>query len=90
MLDQFRHGTRILGEAHPCAKLTYEAADAIRMRNALGEGAGALAREHGVSKKAVQNLLHGKTWVRIPPPTAEECRQAEEEARDLVPQRVPA
>jgi hypothetical protein len=64
MRDQFRHGTRILGERHPMSKLSYEKADAIREAYGRGLGVNNLARKYGVDKKAIQNLLRGKTWVR--------------------------
>lgn len=73
MLDQFLHGSRIRGDRHPGAKLSYAKADEIRRRNAGGEGMLKLAREYGVDKKAVLNLIHGKTWVR---PASSEHRQA--------------
>ena len=62
MADQYRHGTRIAGDAHPRAKLSHEAARIIRERHGGGASIRGLAREYGVNKRAIQNLLRGKTW----------------------------
>lgn len=62
MRDQYRHGTRICGDRHPRAKLSYEKADVIRKCHAGGQSIRSLAAAFRVDKRAVQNLLRGKTW----------------------------
>lgn len=64
MRDQFLHGTRVRGDTHPRAKLSYEKADEIRLRRASGESLMSLSRNYAVNKKAILNLLAGKTWVK--------------------------
>lgn len=62
MADQYVHGTRIMGDTHPAAKLSYAKAREIRERRARGDSIRGMAREYGVHKKAIANLLRGKTW----------------------------
>lgn len=62
MRDQFRHGTRVRGDNHPQAKLSYEKADVIRKCHLGGQSIRSLAAAFGVDKRAVQNLLRGRTW----------------------------
>lgn len=50
------------GESHHAAVLNRESAAEIRRRNAAGETGAALAREFGVSKAAVYDIIAGRTW----------------------------
>jgi hypothetical protein len=56
-----RLGRIYQGESHVNAKLTDEAARAIRNRRLAGEGVAALAREYGVSCALVCNIARGRS-----------------------------
>jgi transposase len=53
------------GESHGCSKLKNE--QVLEIRKSLGEGMSLskLAKEFGVSKRAVLNIKHKKTWRHI-------------------------
>ena len=62
--DKYRHGTRAI-DAHPNAKLTKEAAQAIRRRYkpyCSLNGSRALGREFGVDSTTVRRVICGETW----------------------------
>jgi hypothetical protein len=60
MAAKGRTGTR-RGEDNPTAKLTREAVDIIRS-NPFNKSVSALAREFGVSRRAIRFALTGETW----------------------------
>src|SRR5579863_5563618 len=64
--DKVRDGAAnvgiLRGEAKPTAKLTWAIAADCRRRYAAGESQAARAREFGVHKTAVQQVVTGKTW----------------------------
>ena len=62
MADQYRHGTRVMGDRLWTAKLTLDKARKIRLRRGNGEGVRALGREFGVSHSAIRSILSGKSW----------------------------
>ncbi len=51
------------GEQHPCAKLTATQVVEIVREHQSGYGSHRLCRKYGVSKSAIESILHGKTWV---------------------------
>jgi hypothetical protein len=51
------------GVYHPRV-LDFDKADQIRVRSHAGELHSDLAREYGVSTKAITRVVHGRTWVR--------------------------
>lgn len=54
------------GEANPAAKLTKLQVDAIRERYAEGGVSyGKLAKEHGVHKSLIANIVKGKLWKEV-------------------------
>ena len=60
MTRKGRHGrTGSPGEKHPMARLTRDAVSVIR---ASSESSTALARRFGVSRCAVADVRHGRTW----------------------------
>lgn len=68
--DMFNKGreNKAKGEAHGKAKLTAEQVSEIRRRyvpGKYGHGAHALAKEFGVSKPTIQNILKGETWKHV-------------------------
>lgn len=66
MVRKRRHGSwahpesRPRGEAHHAAKLTWDVVRAIRSR--ADESRSALAREFGVSRRAIRCVIDGVTW----------------------------
>ena len=50
------------GEAHTNAKLTNEQAAEIRQRYAAGEFQVPLAKEYGVSQRAISLIVRGETY----------------------------
>jgi hypothetical protein len=64
--DMVRDGTRPYGEAKTLAKLTDAAVQEIRRRYEAGEGSQAgLAREYGVCRGTIENVVTGKTWRHV-------------------------
>lgn len=62
--DARAHGTRVLGEKYPTAKLTDGAAREIRrLKGAVSQSA--LAARYGVSPAAVQAVHDGRTWKHV-------------------------
>ena len=56
-----------LGERHGQAKLTRQHVREIRARAAAGETWPALAQHFGVSRSAVQGIVHRKNWAWLAP-----------------------
>lgn len=56
------HGTALVGERHPQAKLSAEQAKEIRRRRRAGERLSALAGEFGVSESTVSLIGRGRLW----------------------------
>lgn len=57
----FNHGGgRLVGEAHPRAKLTWAIVRAIR---SSGESQASLARRYDVSQANISNIIRGRIWV---------------------------
>jgi hypothetical protein len=63
--DQLRDGTRPRGEQCSWAKLDYLAVCICRLRKARGETPAALAREFGVSERAMGYAITGRTWAHV-------------------------
>lgn len=61
-MDKFRDNTVVHGEAHYKRKLT---ADEVRAIYCSPETMGALASTYGVSKTAIFNIKHRRTWRRV-------------------------
>ncbi|ARL90989.1 hypothetical protein BOC57_34980 [Burkholderia pseudomallei] len=66
--DKAIHGTKLIGESHPAAKLT--AADVSRIREAKQSGgrfwgAKEIAKELGVSLAAVKAIASGRNWSEV-------------------------
>lgn len=64
--DMVRKNRVSHGTAHWRAKLTDDAVKDIRRRHSSGESIRSLARHHGVSFAAVNQVLIGRTWRRVP------------------------
>lgn len=60
--DRARHGTVLRGENHPRAKLTAQAAKAIRARLANGEPQRSVARAFGVSQPTIGRVGEGTAY----------------------------
>jgi hypothetical protein len=63
--DKAAHGTKLVGESTPWAKLTAEAVTAARARYAGGETSTALAREYGVAQVTIMRAIKGRTWAHV-------------------------
>jgi len=63
--DRTTKGRSSRGSRHPDAKLNPETVREIRRRVASGEQQTALAREFGVSKTTLNQMIHGKTWRHV-------------------------
>ena len=66
--DELRDGTRLFGVKHGRSKLSPEQVLLARTLAATGQPGiyARLARQWGVSKKAVYNAIKGKTWASVP------------------------
>jgi hypothetical protein len=60
----------MLGEDGSNAKLRTADIPAIRSRTHAGESAASIARDYGVSKKAIVDIASGRTWTTVPMPTS--------------------
>lgn len=61
--DRDHHGTTARFETNGNAKLTWDEVNAIRsQRDSLGTSLSSLAKQFGISKKAVLNIVQRKTW----------------------------
>lgn len=66
--DKREHGTTLLGERHPAAKLNEAQVRAIRARCVIGSfknGASAIARELGVSHELVLKITRRQLWSHV-------------------------
>lgn len=64
--DKLLHGRNLAGERHHQSKLTNEQAAAIRKRykaKCRTNGATAIAREYGVHRTTIENIVAGRTFV---------------------------
>ena len=64
--DMMLDGTRLSGEAHGRARLTWDKVREIRSRAASGEMVTALAREFGVGRTTLGHIIAGRTWQEAP------------------------
>lgn len=64
-LDKLAHGTHLEADSHPRAKLTSSVVREIRVRQVAGEAKKALAREFGVSPRAIDHVLSGRNWKSV-------------------------
>lgn len=58
-------GTAPKGERNNKAKLTNVSVQDIRRRRAAGESGASLAREYGVCKNTVWNIVHRQNWTHV-------------------------
>lgn len=63
--DRTDKGRSSRGTRHPDSKLTPDSVREIRLRVSDGERQADLAREFGVSKTTLSQMIHGKTWRHI-------------------------
>ena len=62
--DQYKHGTRIMGEKHPMSKLTEAEVMAIYTAP-TGTSSSELGAIYDVSRQAIDAIRKGKTWSRV-------------------------
>ena len=55
-----------VGSANPNSKFTEESVIAVRCRHASGERISAIARDLGVTKGAVWQVVHRRSWQHVP------------------------
>ena len=55
----------VRGERHPSRRLNAETVVIIRMRRRKGESLGALAKDFGVTKRAIKLVAQGRSWSHI-------------------------
>jgi hypothetical protein len=67
--DKRKHGTSAAGEKNPQAKLTAAAVLRIHRRRAEGATYATIGIEFGISPNYAGDILNGKTWSHIIPPT---------------------
>lgn len=60
--DKTMHGTRLIGESHPRAKLSNQQVMDIKTRRAAGESSISLASEYGIKRGTVNVIVSGKNW----------------------------
>jgi hypothetical protein len=60
--DRLAHGTSNRGERQGRSKLTAADVRRIRTRVAAGETHTGIAKDHGVSRGAIKNIVHGRSW----------------------------
>ena len=60
--DKRLHGTNLVGERHPRAKLRLEQVKVIK---ASSESRGDLARKYGVSPAAIRLIVQGVNWAHV-------------------------
>lgn len=63
MADMREAGRSLVGERQPNAKLTWSMVREARRRHAEGEGAAQLARDYGISARAMKQALQRETWI---------------------------
>ena len=62
MADQYRHGTRVMGERHPAAKFTEADVREIRRLRACGLMHREIGALLGVGRRTIATILQGRTW----------------------------
>lgn len=60
--DKLIHGTLPQGQRHGKAKLTEQVVIEVRRRAATGLSLAALAREYGVSRQAIADVIRRRSW----------------------------
>lgn len=65
--DRAAHGTKLLGELAPSAKLTTEQVLDIRRRVALGERQVDIANDYEIRDSSVSRIASGKRWSHLDP-----------------------
>lgn len=60
--DMVRHGTRMVGERHPNAKLNKGDVSEIRRRLSRGESQGEIAASYGVGKGQISRINTAARW----------------------------
>jgi hypothetical protein len=63
--DQFKHGTRILGESHPMRKLDESTVREMRKLRASGHTYQRIADRFGVDQSNVALIVKGKAWKHV-------------------------
>lgn len=63
--DKTLHGTSVIGERHPMAKLTEETVRAMRQRVAEGAAPSAIYAEFGVSRMTAYRAATGRSWSHL-------------------------
>ncbi len=63
--DKLQHGTEIIGERNPLAKLTADAVRSMRAMRAAGTTLRTIAEIHGVSRSHAGNVLAGRMWSHV-------------------------
>jgi DNA-binding transcriptional regulator YiaG len=61
MADQYKHGTRVMGEKHPQSKLSEFDVREIR-KAADSESQDEIAARFGVSRATVSDIINRRTW----------------------------
>jgi hypothetical protein len=63
--DRVRHGTAMVGENAPMARLTRPQAAEIKRRSNEGEWSSIIAAEFGINKRYVREIATGKAWASL-------------------------
>lgn len=63
--DRRRHGTQVVGESSPNAKLDRDAIKEIRRLNEVGWSQSAIARRLGVHPCTIGRVVRGKRWTHV-------------------------
>lgn len=60
-----QHGTQLIGERNPQAKLTDALVREMRLKYCNGQSYRSLANEYGLSKSYTHNVVSGKSWAHV-------------------------
>ena len=63
-MDKREHGTLLMGERHPSARLTKALVSQARVRLGAGETHAAIAKSFRVSRGTISAIARGETWGR--------------------------
>ena len=63
--DKRIHGTMLMGETHPQARLTADEVREIRTKHASGEGPASLAQTYGIRPNYVNDIVARRNWKHI-------------------------
>lgn len=63
--DKVTHGTLLMGERHGMSRLTETQVREIRRRSAEGERNAPLAREFGVHRTTIEDIVQRRTWAHL-------------------------